>query len=140
MSHSSNNANSAADLLRQAMAQNANKRMPEDLHDSILSGAQTPSGIQTPQPDFQDKRLPGILNGFFGQVGNQASSKSQAHPLSTSMSASQAFTLEELEKSQRSSRRGSTASHISLVEIERHQATDTPPTSDDMNYEEVESV
>ena len=45
-----------------------------DIHDQIGSGAPTPSGIQTPQPDPSDKRLPGIIHSYFGQVGSSPSS------------------------------------------------------------------
>ena len=42
----------------------------EDDHDQIGSDASTPPGISTPQPDTHDKRLPGILSSYFGQVGS----------------------------------------------------------------------
>ena len=44
-----------------------NSRPDEDGHDQIGSGRATPSGIATPQPDLQDKRLPGIMHQYFGQ-------------------------------------------------------------------------
>lgn len=34
-----------------------------------LSISGTPSGVQTPRPSGTDKRLPGILHSYFGQVG-----------------------------------------------------------------------
>ena len=35
----------------------------------LLSISGTPSGVQTPRPSGTDKRLPGILHSYFGQVG-----------------------------------------------------------------------
>lgn len=37
-------------------------------HDQIGSNSSTPPGAHTPRPDLVDKRLPGILNSYFGQV------------------------------------------------------------------------
>ncbi len=37
--------------------------------DQIGSISVTPSGVATPHPDPSDKRLPGILHSYFGQVG-----------------------------------------------------------------------
>ncbi len=37
----------------------------DDAHDHIGSGASTPPNAATPQPDFVDKRLPGIVNSYF---------------------------------------------------------------------------
>ena len=36
----------------------------------LLSISGTPSGVQTPRPSGTDKRLPGILHSYFGQVGD----------------------------------------------------------------------
>jgi protein-serine/threonine kinase len=48
----------------------------EDLNDHIDSD--TPrSGVATPQPDPSDKRLPGIMHNYFGQVGSGSSSSSR---------------------------------------------------------------
>jgi hypothetical protein len=47
-------------------------RSEEDPHDSIGSLSATPSGIATPRPDPTDKRLPGIMHGYFGQVGRKS--------------------------------------------------------------------
>lgn len=38
-----------------------------------LSISGTPSGVQTPRPSGTDKRLPGILHSYFGQVGAPSS-------------------------------------------------------------------
>lgn len=40
----------------------------EDGHDHIGSNGSTPPGAATPRPDPTDKRLPGILHSYFGQV------------------------------------------------------------------------
>ncbi|KAL8933910.1 MAG: hypothetical protein Q9216_006159 [Gyalolechia sp. 2 TL-2023] len=60
------NPHAASDLLRQAMHQNRNF---DDSQDLIGSESATPSGIATPRPDPVDKRFPGIVHSFFGQVG-----------------------------------------------------------------------
>ena len=44
-------------------------RSDDDTHDHIGSLSATPSGVATPRPDPSDKRLPGIMHGYFGQVG-----------------------------------------------------------------------
>jgi len=59
----------AADLLRQAMAHNsARHELRDDMADQIGTESPTPSGVETPRPDFHDKRLPGIMPGYFGQA------------------------------------------------------------------------
>ncbi len=40
----------------------------DDAHDQIGSTSSTPPGAVTPRPDPIDKRLPGILHSYFGQV------------------------------------------------------------------------
>ncbi|PVI04824.1 Pkinase-domain-containing protein [Periconia macrospinosa] len=46
-----------------------NARAPnDDEHDQIGSNSSTPPGASTPRPDPTDKRLPGILHSYFGQV------------------------------------------------------------------------
>lgn len=40
----------------------------DDEHDQIGSNSSTPPGAATPRPDLTDKRLPGILHSYFGQV------------------------------------------------------------------------
>ncbi|KAH7138984.1 kinase-like domain-containing protein [Dendryphion nanum] len=45
------------------------RRVPDDdTHDQIGSNSSTPPGAATPRPDPTDKRLPGILHSYFGQV------------------------------------------------------------------------
>jgi hypothetical protein len=54
----------------------------DDLTDHIDSD--TPrSGIATPKPDFEDKRLPGIMSSYFAQVGSGSSSRLPSGPLET---------------------------------------------------------
>lgn len=92
----------------------------------LFSGAPTPSGVETPRPDFQDKRLPGIMHGYFGQVGNKTFSKSSTDyaPVTTPSADSESH----------QARRGSTGSLGSLVDVRRSYVADTPPASDDMNF------
>ncbi|CAO1596698.1 Serine/threonine-protein kinase, variant 2 [Xanthoria calcicola] len=63
--HEGINPHAASDLLRQAMHQN---RTYDEGPDLIGSGSVTPSGAATPRPDPVDKRFPGIVHSFFGQV------------------------------------------------------------------------
>lgn len=59
-------------------------RSDDDVHDHIGSQSATPSGARTPRPDLQDKRLPGIMHAYFGQVGAESTSVSepQTSPIS----------------------------------------------------------
>jgi serine/threonine protein kinase SCH9 len=41
------------------------------------------SGVATPQPDPSDKRLPGIMHSYFGQVGSGSSTSPNSGPLET---------------------------------------------------------
>jgi hypothetical protein len=50
------------------------RRGDDDANDHIDSD--TPrSGVATPQPDPSDKRLPGIMHSYFGQVGSNSSTR-----------------------------------------------------------------
>ena len=53
---------------------NESSRSEEETHDHI--GSPTPSGAATPRPDPSDKRLPGIMHGYFGQVRDSSTSTS----------------------------------------------------------------
>ncbi|KAE8836781.1 hypothetical protein HRS9122_06936 [Pyrenophora teres f. teres] len=66
-SHTTGTSSGAADLLRQAMTRATNDSN-DDGHDQIGSTSSTPPGATTPKPDPTDKRLPGILHSYFGQV------------------------------------------------------------------------
>lgn len=44
-------------------------RSDEETHDHIGSSSTTPSGVATPNPNPTDKRFPGIIHSYFGQVG-----------------------------------------------------------------------
>ena len=105
------------------------------MHENLLSGAPTPSGVETPRPDFQDKRMPGIMHSYFGQVGSKTSPTS-----TTTNSPAPAITIpirNGLPRSKSglrcaqsySGRTTSTNSTSSLVEIDQ-QTIDTPPTTD----------
>ncbi|KAL6718903.1 Serine/threonine-protein kinase [Lecanora helva] len=71
--HSGINPHVAADYLRQALlnpqSNTSRKHSEDDTHDQIGSVSATPSGVATPRPDPSDKRHPGILHSYFGQVG-----------------------------------------------------------------------
>lgn len=61
----------------------------EDSNDHIDSD--TPrSGVATPQPDPSDKRLPGIMHSYFGQVGSGSSTSPNSGPLETPALGSEA--------------------------------------------------
>ncbi|KAI9734674.1 MAG: Serine/threonine-protein kinase [Cirrosporium novae-zelandiae] len=51
-------------------------RHEDDSHSRVNSNGSTPSGIATPQPDLTDKRMPGIMPSYFGQVGAPRSTNS----------------------------------------------------------------
>ena len=65
------------------------QRSDDDFHDHIGSQSATPAGAQTPRPDLQDKRLPGIMHQYFGQVRTESSN---------SVSATQNTTMSSLEE------------------------------------------
>jgi hypothetical protein len=44
------------------------RRGSHDEHDHIGSNSSTPPGAHTPRPDLVDKRLPSLINSYFGQV------------------------------------------------------------------------
>lgn len=48
------------------------------------------SGVATPQPDPSDKRLPGIMHSYFGQVGSGSSTSPNFGPLEIPVSESKA--------------------------------------------------
>ena len=97
------------------------------MNDHIGSNSPTPSGVETPRPDFHDKRTPG-LSGYFGQVGKEPS---QSSPLRTAQPVSPSHDVSVSEvppKSRReTSRRASTSSLGSLVMVERGRAQTPPP-------------
>jgi serine/threonine protein kinase SCH9 len=106
----------------------------DDFHDLLGSNSPTPSGVETPRPDLHDKRLPGIVHGYFGQVGRAPSQIAPSW-------SSQAATIPEHQPNEHNScmsqkepgkkgedRRVSTASLGSMVMVEREQNTvPTPP-------------
>lgn len=109
------------------------------MRENLLSGAPTPSGVETPRPDFQDKRMPGISLGYFGQVGSQAFSKvpTTDAPAVTTPSIDPgvaSYPSKHVRSDSQPSRRASAGSLDSLVEVDRDQVHDTPPTSGDMSY------
>lgn len=55
--------------LNMASNEDENHLSRTDYDDHLESSSVTPSGAATPRPDPSDKRLPGIMHGYFGQVG-----------------------------------------------------------------------
>ena len=64
----------------------------DDNHDQIGSNSSTPPGAATPRPDPTDKRLPGILHSYFGQVRDSLISRrtSVANPSSPAPASNEA--------------------------------------------------
>ena len=98
--------------------------------DQIGTESPTPSGVETPRPDFHDKRLPGISSGYFGQVGSEPSTSSPLkHAQAVATPAFHAGVASYSPKPvRRKSRRASTNSVGSMVIVERtHTEVPTPP-------------
>jgi serine/threonine protein kinase SCH9 len=97
--------------------------------DQIGTESPTPSGVETPRPDFHDKRLPALDSSYFGQVGSQASSSSPLKDAQALVTPSIDSVASHPPKHvRRKSRRGSTISVGSMVMVEREQAQiPTPP-------------
>ena len=105
-------------------------RHEEEPHDHIGSNSPTPSGVETPHPDPSDKRLPGLIGSYFGQVGSNPSSShvSQDAPIESTLSldagllTSQATSSKTMEKS-----RSSSASSGSIVMVKNDQVDGSSP-------------
>jgi hypothetical protein len=72
--------------------------------DQIGSTSSTPPGATTPRPDPSDKRLPGILHSYFGQVRDslmpqRKSSVANSYPASTSSAQSRPESVQEEKES-----------------------------------------
>lgn len=65
-----------------ANGKHESSRSDDDGHDQIGSTSTTPSGVATPRPDPADKRLPGIIHSYFGQVRVRSSTSSSPRDLS----------------------------------------------------------
>ena len=106
-------------------------RHEEDPHDHIGSNSPTPSGIETPHPDPSDKRLPGLIGSYFGQVGSNPSSSRISQDASVhetpnvdnDAAKSQSRRMGESETSCSSSR---SSGSIVMVKHDRHDGH-TPP-------------
>lgn len=101
------------------------------MQDQIGSSSPTPSGVETPRPDFHDKRTPGIMSSYFGQVGRVPS---QSSPLRTAQavatpSADLGASIHPSHPLRKTSRRASESSLGSMVMVERDQElrASTPP-------------
>ncbi|KAK5193238.1 Serine/threonine-protein kinase [Exophiala xenobiotica] len=121
----------------------ARQELRDDLHDQIDSGSLTPSGAATPRPDLHDKRLPGIMHGYFGQVGRDPS---QDTPSRSSQAATNPEINEESAHSllksreKHEDRRVSSASLGSMVMVEREQASAPTPPPDEPQNESTQPV
>ena len=105
-------------------------RPADNMHDQIGSDSQLPSGVQTPQPDLSDKRLPGIMHSYFGQVGIPYSISSfvQKAPTVKTPFADTGVEHYPVERERKRSRRSSSASDGSIVMVEKqHTNPMTPP-------------
>jgi hypothetical protein len=106
-------------------------RHEEDPHDHIGSNSPTPSGVETPHPDLSDKRLPGLIGSYFGQVGSSPSSSHisqdasvhESPNLDNDIAKSQTGRTPEPERSRGSSR---SSGSIVMVKHDRHDPR-TPP-------------
>lgn len=108
--------------------------------DQIGSNSPTPSGVETPRPDFHDKRLPGIMHSYFGQVGSPTSQNS---PLRNTHAA----TTPEVDLNiqihpmkhgrENSQSRRSSASSGSMVMVEREQGCGPTPPPDEPDHGQV---
>jgi hypothetical protein len=58
-------------------------RSREDNENNDSDREAPPSGVATPQPDPSDKRLPGIMHSYFGQVGSGSPTRPSSVPLET---------------------------------------------------------
>ena len=65
-----------------ANGKHESSRSDDDGHDHIGSTSTTPSGVATPRPDPADKRLPGIIHSYFGQVRARSSTSTRPRDLS----------------------------------------------------------
>ncbi|OCT47061.1 Serine/threonine-protein kinase sck1 [Cladophialophora carrionii] len=115
----------------------------EDFHDLVGSNSPTPSGVETPRPDLHDKRLPGIMHSYFGQVGRDPSQitpswSSQAGTLPEHQASEQnASSSQKEEEGKGKSRRVSTASIGSMVMVEREQLSVPTPPPDEPHPESL---
>ena len=55
-------------LVADRLAPGSTRTAAHDDRDPIGSNSSTPPGVMTPRPDLTDKRLPGIMHSYFGQV------------------------------------------------------------------------
>jgi serine/threonine protein kinase SCH9 len=107
-------------LCTDLLQSSARHELREDMQDHIGTESPTPSGVETPRPDFHDKRLPGIMHSYFGQVGSEPSTSSPLRRTQTP--------AVDLDTQKHQRRRASTSSMGSMVMVERDQnQLATPP-------------
>ncbi|RMZ88269.1 hypothetical protein DV736_g4499, partial [Chaetothyriales sp. CBS 134916] len=132
MAHAGVNPYHAEDLLKQAVAQNARHELGDgSMHDHIDCSSPTPSGVETPRPDFHDKRSPGIMPGYFGQVGTEPSHHSSLRSAQTTATVGgnrqPSHSASQQARGKEPARRASASSIGSLVMVERASAPTPPP-------------
>lgn len=132
-----------ASRLLMLLCSSARQQLRDDIGDGIGSGSPTPSGVATPRPDLHDKRLPGIMHSYFGQVGRDpsqdpASRSSQAatSPEKNDEPAHSSLKSQETQED----RRMSSASIGSMVMVEREQAPVSTPPPDEPQSESTQPV
>lgn len=106
--------------------------------DQIGTESPTPSGVETPRPDFHDKRLPGISSSYFGQVGSEPSTSSPLKDTQavTTPAVDLGVSSHSPKHIRRTSRRASTNSVGSMVMVERdHAQATTPPPEETQDAE-----
>lgn len=72
----------------------------DDDQDQIGSNSSTPPGASTPRPDPTDKRLPGILHSYFGQVRDSLIPRRKSSAVNPSPAPAPATEDEESSKDQ----------------------------------------
>lgn len=124
------------------LSSSARHEIREDLHDQIGSNSPTPSGVETPRPDLHDKRLPGIMHSYFGQVGRDPSQNtpSRSSPATTTLGKDAHLSHLSMRR-ESEARRVSSASLGSMVMVEREQESiPTPPPEEPQQEESTPPV
>lgn len=106
----------------------------DDGHDQIGSTSSTPPGASTPRPDPTDKRLPGILHSYFGQVRDSLlpqsksslSKSSNPAPASSDAVATEPKEKEDTEK---------TLPHRTMLPSPAPSASSRTPSASQLNGE-----
>lgn len=105
----------------------------DDGHDQIGSTSSTPPGASTPRPDPTDKRLPGILHSYFGQVRDSLlpQSKSSSKSSNPAPASSDAASMESKEKDSTEK----AAPHQTMLPSPAPSASSRTPSASQLNGE-----